>query len=178
MDNPFNQDDYNSGDGMLTYVWGPPLWHSLHTMSFNYPVNPTKEQKQQYYAFFTSLKWVLPCKYCRDNFEKNLKVLPLNTTALANRQNFSKWLYDMHNLVNKNLNKPITLTYEQVRNRYENFRARCLDDSPKKDLKVEKGCTKPLYGKKAKCVLNIVPKDNNNNSLIIDKDTIIKKNST
>lgn len=175
MNNPFNHEDYNSGDGMLTYVWGPPLWHSLHTISFNYPPNPTKEQKQQYYAFFTSLQWVLPCKYCRDNFKKNLESLPLDSKALANRDNFSRWLYNMHNLVNKNLKKPITLTYEEVRNRYENFRSRCIDDSPVNIIKTEKGCTKPLYGKKAHCVLNIVPQGTNTNSLIIDKKTIIKK---
>ena len=33
----FTYTDYNSGDGMLTSVWGPGLWHYLHTMSFNYP---------------------------------------------------------------------------------------------------------------------------------------------
>lgn len=177
MNTIFNQEDFNSGDGMLTYVWGPPLWHSLHTMSFNYPVNPSKEQKQQYYAFFTSLQWVLPCKYCRDNFKKNLEKLPLNTLVLSNRYNFSKWLYDMHNLVNANLNKPISLTYEQVRNRYENFRARCIENEPleNKYIKKEKGCTKPLYGKKARCILNIVPKDSSENSLNIDEKTILKK---
>ena len=40
----FNKNHYNSGDGMLTYIWGPPMWHTLHTISFNYPVKPTKEQ--------------------------------------------------------------------------------------------------------------------------------------
>ncbi len=40
----FTENDFNSGDGMLTSVWGPALWHSLHTMSFNYPVNPSDEQ--------------------------------------------------------------------------------------------------------------------------------------
>jgi len=44
----FKKDDYESSDGMLTYVWGPPLWHFLHTMSFNYPVKPTKDDKQNY----------------------------------------------------------------------------------------------------------------------------------
>ena len=174
-DDIFNQDDFNSSDGMLTYVWGPPLWHSLHTISFNYPIKPTKDQKQEYYAFFTSLQWVLPCKYCRDNLKKNLKKLPINTKVLKNRHNFSKWLYDLHNLVNKNLNKPITLTYEQVRNRYENFRARCIDEKPITKIKKEKGCTKPLYGKKAKCVLNIVPQNKKINTINIDKKTKIKK---
>ena len=40
----FKQQDYESSDGMLTYVWGPSLWHFLHTMSFNYPVNPTQKK--------------------------------------------------------------------------------------------------------------------------------------
>ena len=34
----FNSNDFNSGDGMLTSVWGP-MWHTLHAVSFNYPVN-------------------------------------------------------------------------------------------------------------------------------------------
>ena len=38
----FSHDEFNSPDGMLTSVWGPSLWHSLHTISFNYPNNPTK----------------------------------------------------------------------------------------------------------------------------------------
>ena len=73
----FTADDYNSPDGMLTSVWGPPMWHSLHTISFNYPVKPTKEDKDNYYAYFKSLQKILPCRYCRDNLKKNLKTVPL-----------------------------------------------------------------------------------------------------
>ena len=42
----YNKKDYNSGDGMLTSVWGPSLWHYLHVISFNYPINPTLLQKK------------------------------------------------------------------------------------------------------------------------------------
>ena len=69
----FTKEDYNSGDGMLTYVWGPSLWHSLHTISFNYPVKPTKKQKNNYFKFMKNLKNILPCIYCRQNYEKNIK---------------------------------------------------------------------------------------------------------
>ena len=31
----FKKNDYYSGDGFLTSTWGTPLWHSIHTMSFN-----------------------------------------------------------------------------------------------------------------------------------------------
>ena len=50
--NIFNKSDFKSGDGMLTSVWGPSLWHYLHTMSFNYPIHPTAQQKK-HYKYFT-----------------------------------------------------------------------------------------------------------------------------
>jgi hypothetical protein len=56
----FSKEDYNSGDGMLTSVWGPPMWHFLHTMSFNYPVSPTAEDKKNYSDFIYNLRYVLP----------------------------------------------------------------------------------------------------------------------
>jgi hypothetical protein len=172
MDNIFTAKDYSSNDGMMTYVWGPALWHSLHTISFNYPVKPTKEQQKDYYNFFINLKNILPCKYCRDNYVKNLEVLPLDMKALKNRETFSKWLYNMHELINKNLDKKSNLKYEDVRNRYENFRSRCLVDpklKAKKEDKKEKGCTEPLYGVKSKCVINIVPKESIKESFKMDK---------
>ena len=171
---PFNHSHYNSNDGMMTYTWGPALWHSLHTMSFNYSVTPTLKQKQEYYAFFTSLQWVLPCKYCRDNYKENLKILPLNTSALKNRETLSRWVYQLHNLVNKNLKKPITLTYEQVRDRYEHFRSRCLKTDEISESK-EKGCTQPLKGEKCKLLLSIVPKSVNCETFKIDERCRLKK---
>lgn len=39
----------------------------------------------------------------------------------------------------------------------------------------EKGCTTPLYGKKSKCVINIVPSDSNIPTFNIDKKCILKK---
>ena len=174
MSKVFTEKDFNSNDGMITTVWGPPLWHSLHTISFNYPVKPSDEQKKYYYNFFIDLKNILPCKYCRDNFEKNLKILPINDIVLKNRKNFSKWLYKIHELVNANLGKKSNLTYDEVRSRYENFRSRCINES--KNTKIEKGCTESLYGIKSKCTLNIVPKDTKLDSLKIDKKCIIKKN--
>ena len=43
--NNFTHMDFNSNDGILTSVWGPALWHYIHSMSFNYPNSPTKFQK-------------------------------------------------------------------------------------------------------------------------------------
>ena len=170
----FDKDDYNSPDGMLTSVWGPPLWHTLHTISFNYPVKPTKEDIENYYSFFKNLKNVLPCKYCRINLSKNLKDVKLNKKVFKNRESLSKWVYDLHENVNKMLGKKSGLSFKEVRERYEHFRARCLNDKIK--TKKEKGCTDSLYGMKGKCVLNIVPKKSNMDTFQMDpKCKIVRK---
>ena len=58
----FTRKQYMSGDGMLTTVWGPSMWHYLHTMSFNYPVCPTKEDKINYKNFFINyMKQLIKC---------------------------------------------------------------------------------------------------------------------
>jgi len=178
----YNKNDYKSGDGMLTSVWGPSLWHYLHTMSFNYPVSPSNREKKEYKNFIMSLNDVLPCKYCRINMKKNLKAVPLNNTSLKNRTNFSKWMYCLHEHINKMLKKKSGLTYCQVRERYENFRSRCTLDlkdlkfkKTKKKTKKEKGCTESLYGKKSKCLIRIVPKENREITLKIDKQCIKKR---
>ena len=173
--NTFNKQDYNSGDGMLTSVWGPSLWHSIHTMSFNYPVNPTKKDQVKYYNFILSLKDVLPCKYCRENFPKNLKTINFTKSDMKSRETFSLAMYNLHEEVNRMLGKKSNLSFAEVRDRYETFRARCLDDKGskvkfhnKKTKKKEKGCVKPLHGVKSKCVLKIVPKDDKCNTFQMD----------
>ena len=158
----FRKSDYKSGDGMLTSVWGPSLWHSLHTMSFNYPLHPSMNDKKRYRQFILQLKYVLPCKYCRINLKENFKCLPLRNKDMKNRETFSRYIYQLHELVNKMLGKKSELSYEQVRERYEHFRARCnkgkiIRKTIKK--KKESGCVEPLYGKKSKCVIKIVPQE-------------------
>jgi len=184
----FTKKDYNAGDGMITSVWGPPLWHYLHTMSFNYPVNPTLEDKTHYRNFILNLKHVLPCKYCRMNLKTNFKQLPIRMCDMKNRETFSKYVYNLHELVNKMLNKKSNLSYCDVRERYEHFRSRCTDEKPKvfkykpyhfnyqsktrKNKSKEKGCTEPLYGKKSKCIINIVPQEEKGPSIQIDEKCI------
>lgn len=121
--------DFNSKDGMLTAIWGPGVWHFLHTMSFNYPVHPTNRDKINYKSFILSLKNVLPCGKCRENLKKNFLKLPITMKDMKSRHTFSLYVYNLHEVVNKMLNKKSGLTFEEVRDRYENFRARCNSPS-------------------------------------------------
>ena len=131
----FTDQDFLSGDGFLTTVWGPPMWHFLHTMSFNYPVHPTAADKRNYGAFITGLQHILPCKYCRDNLKTNFRNHPLRACHLASRDAFSRYVYELHEIVNKLLGKSSGLSYCDVRERYEHFRARCTDDPKPRMLK-------------------------------------------
>jgi len=179
----FKKSDFISGDGMMVSLWGPALWHSLHTMSFNYPVNPTPEDKKHYRDYILSLQHVLPCKFCRQNLKTNLKSIPLTMDHMKNRETFSRYIYDLHELVNKMLKKKSGLSYCDVRERYEHFRSRCTEEKPvifkykklqtrKNKGKKEKGCTEPLYGEKSKCIIKIVPQNETGQSMQIDKKCI------
>lgn len=194
----FTKTDYNSGDGMLTTIWGPSLWHYLHIMSFNYPIHPTLQDKQHYKNFINNLPNVLPCKYCRMNLKNNFKKNPIKMCHMKNRHTFSFFIYNLHEIVNKMLKKKSNLTFCEVRDRYENFRSRCTNPTKltkstietenkvfdfiketntnntkkNKKTKKEKGCTEPLYGKKAKCVINIVPQEQKIDTFNIDKQCI------
>jgi len=181
----FNKKDYSSGDGMLTSVWGPGLWHYLHVISFNYPNEPTNLQKIKYKQILLNLQYTLPCKYCRINLKNNFKKFPLTNSIFENRNSFSRYIYNLHELINKMLGKKSNLTYCEVRDRYEQFRSRCVIENPKifkykenfnkTKSKKEKGCTEPLYGKKSKCIINIVPQEKKCKTFNIDKKCLKHK---
>ena len=101
----FTKKDYSSDNGMLTSIWGPSLWHVLHCISFNYPVNPSEKDKKNYYKFIKSLEHILPCKYCRINLPKNMKNTNFSKKIFKNRDSFSRWIFNLHEEVNKNLGK-------------------------------------------------------------------------
>ena len=87
----FNKEHYNSDNGMLTSIWGPP-YGILHTTSFNYPIKPTKADKIHYKSFILNMGYVLPCGSCRDNFNNNLKDLPLR---MSDRKIEKHFLYGL-----------------------------------------------------------------------------------
>uniref|UniRef100_A0A6C0I4W6 thiol oxidase n=1 Tax=viral metagenome TaxID=1070528 RepID=A0A6C0I4W6_9ZZZZ len=185
MDKPlFTEANYNSNDGFLTKIWGPPCWHFIHTMSFNYPVKPTLEQKKKYRQFILSLEDVLPCGKCRENLKKNFKRLPLTMKDMENRDTFSRYVYNLHEVVNTMLHKRSNLTFEQVRERYEHFRSRCATKKGRKKKNhtrksmfsgaKEEGCTEPIHHKKkSKCILRIVPDETKCKTLEIDEQCLV-----
>jgi hypothetical protein len=160
--------DYESNDGFNTCIWGPSLWHVLHTISFNYKNTPTLTEKVQYYQFIRSLGDVLPCKSCRDNFRSNLVQTGLALTndpveivklpQLKNRHTFSKFIYDLHlEVCNMKDVDELPCSYYAMRETYETFRAKC---TPKTDT-YHGGCEAPITYVPSKAVIRIIPKKDN-----------------
>jgi len=154
----------NVDNGLMTRLWGPSGWLFLHCVTFGYPfkidpTNPEHLQKQNdYYRFFYYLGKVLPCKYCRNSYDEFfMKTSPLR--SLGTRADLTKWLYDVHNLVNDKLGVPACErpSFNEITERYESFRAACkpLTEKERND-KAGKGCIAPASGKPKRSVIKVV----------------------
>ena len=73
---------------MDTRFWGPPGWDLFHRISFHSD-NPHQVLKH--------MAEVLPCKFCRNSTRNFIKDFPYDSKDPA------KWLYEIHNKVNKKL---------------------------------------------------------------------------
>ena len=96
-------------------IWGPSAWLFLHTITFNYPENPTQQEKDSHYQFFTNIENVLPCETCREHYKKNVEIYPIQ---LDSRDTFIRWLITIHNQVNI-MNGAPTWTYDEVYDLYK-----------------------------------------------------------
>ncbi len=113
---------------MDTTFWGPDGWKLLHSIAINYPSKPNNTIKNTYKLFFNSLKYVLPCIYCRRSYTEYIALLPIDD-YLTSKNKMSEWVYKLHNLVNDKLrNQGLNInpdpSLEEINKRYHNF----LDD--------------------------------------------------
>ena len=159
-----SQDEY-SKNGMQTRVWGPAGWVFLHCIAQNYPQEPTNEQKENYKSFFRLVGQVLPCRYCRESYQDfiNQSGTQLNDSVMKNRHTFSKWLYDIHNKINKKLGFKDCVSFKQVTDKYESFRSKCSKSPANQEIKVIKGCTNPPKegSLRKKCEIKFIDVDEN-----------------
>lgn len=131
--------DDSKTNGLITKIWGPYFWETLHIISFGYPLEPTDEHKKNYREFYVSVRNVLPCKYCRESFTKFV-LEDLDTKLLdedlKSRESLSRWVYKLHNRVNKKIGMDYNVTYDDIIQKYESMRAICVPKA--------KSCSMPL----------------------------------
>tara|TARA_B100000767_G_scaffold268195_1_gene288064 strand:+ start:424 stop:819 length:396 start_codon:yes stop_codon:yes gene_type:complete len=98
-------------------IWGSHAWLFLHTITLNYPENPTKFDKEHYKNFFENLSHVIPCDVCRSHYKQNIRKHPIQ---LESKESLAKWLHNIHNLVNVKNNKD-EFEYEEFIKKYSNL---------------------------------------------------------
>jgi|UniRef100_A0A6C0F780 hypothetical protein len=98
-------------------IWGEHAWIFLHTITLNYPEEPTFSDKYNYKILFESLKDTLPCPTCREHYKENITLYPID---LSSREALVKWLIKIHNLVNEKNGKR-NLSYEEVIDYYKSL---------------------------------------------------------
>lgn len=105
---------------MNTASWGGKGWSFLHLVAQRYD----KSKSDVYKRFFTVLKDVLPCIYCRNSYAEFIGELPITDKVLSSQREFTYWFYQVHNKVNDKLRKQGLNThddpsFEAVYNKYE-----------------------------------------------------------
>ena len=87
--------------------WGENLFELMKNMTIVF--EETEEQdmellQEQAFYFFQSLKYLMPCKDCRDHYTKLFDKYPI-TKYLNNKINLRKWIYIIESETKKNQSK-------------------------------------------------------------------------
>lgn len=94
------------------FDWGRPLWFILHTIAL-YAPEPLTESFKHYKQILSCLQHLLPCPKCRFHLSENLQKINIDQCSRT-RQELFKCSWDLHNIVNKDTNKPILSFYEAL----------------------------------------------------------------
>ena len=98
----------------MTLEWQPLTWYVFHTIALNY----NSEYKDQYVKFFNTFKIIIPCSECKDHYNKNISNKPeMYIENNINEERFFNWTVDLHNLVNKKIQKS-QWSYDQAKEYY------------------------------------------------------------
>jgi hypothetical protein len=85
-------------------IWGSHYWFFLHTIAYKYPLSPNAVTKRKYYDLITNFPLFLPDEEIGNHFASLLDKYPV-TPYLDNRESFIRWVWFIHNKINRELKK-------------------------------------------------------------------------
>lgn len=148
-----------SNNGLMVSVWGPVGWKYLHSVAHGFPISPSEYDakhnlvigttEMNYRNFFTSVGTTLPCALCRESY---MKFIAQNSVRTSSRDDITRWLWEIHNMVNKKLGKSYKKAdYKTLRAVYDSYRASCNKPG-------SQGCTEPAMSHtKKRCRITVEP---------------------
>jgi hypothetical protein len=104
-------------DNMNPEIWGNSFWKVIHIIGYNYPDNPTDEDKKNIKDFFDLIGHLLPCEKCRMHYKNHMLTYKLTGDNVMNKKSLFLWTINLHNIVNLSLGKNM-LSEEDVINKY------------------------------------------------------------
>lgn len=124
---------------MDTKYWGPSGWKFLHLITFS-EEHPSVEQKKNLECFFTTLPYILPCKFCRASLSEYVETYPIGNVFAKSSEPYTlaKWLWKIHNCVNDKLRGQKLLSAIQKDPPFKTVKDLYLD-------KFEAGCTRTKF---------------------------------
>lgn len=85
-------------------TWSNPLWSLMHHCAY---YSKGDQRCQLFFkAFMSCLRYALPCSICRKHLIENLETFDIDKYCL-NVEGLFTYTVDLHNMVNKQLGKPI-----------------------------------------------------------------------
>lgn len=92
-------------------IWGSQAWRKFHTKALYYPDNPTPQDRHQIRNFYEREFYSeIPCDTCRTSYIQFIRQHPIRSNS---RTELFNWSIDIHNMVNKKLNKK-QITYTEA----------------------------------------------------------------
>ena len=106
---------------VMTSIWGPLGWMTLHSVASCYPNTPLPSESILMNTWLDMFQSTITCPSCREHFGITLSSYRRKYPQMLNsREEFILFTFRVHNAVNRRLNKPIHLTvkecFEQLRN--------------------------------------------------------------
>lgn len=98
------KDNIHNIKGISKEEIGRATWTFLHTLCAQYPEHPTRRQQQDARSLIDILTRMYPCGECAQHFRQVVKD---NPPRLSSRHDFSQWMCQVHNTVNRSLKKPV-----------------------------------------------------------------------
>ena len=100
-------------------TWGPELWMVLHSAAerigskrlSSIPI----EEMRIWSTILSSLRYTLPCPQCKKHYADYYSTHPI---PRLDKKTMRDWLYKLHQEVNKQQNKDMSFTVEQVEEKY------------------------------------------------------------
>jgi len=113
--------------------WGADGWYFMHSLSQNFK----PEELEKYKKIFRALRWVLPCKVCREGYAQDLKKHRLN--QIKDARSLSRWVLKMQNETNRKIGAK-TISEYNLPNKYRhgrviNFLRIAMQDAVRSDNK-------------------------------------------